>query len=94
MGDPTLYDFEQNISLIIDYLAGTLWVDEFVTHHQKLDGINQGFDDMHVSPLQSGLGDRSMYTTSFGHSLTNRLEIASVVSSTCSERHQPASRHR
>jgi len=32
-----------------DYLKGTLWVDEFVTHHQKLDDINKGFDDMHVS---------------------------------------------
>jgi len=35
---------------LADYLKGTLWVDEFVTHHQKLDDINKGFDDMHVSP--------------------------------------------
>lgn len=33
----------------IDYLDGTLWVDEFVTHHQTLDNINKGFDDMKVS---------------------------------------------
>ena len=32
-----------------DYLNGTLWVDEFVSHHQTLDNINKGFDDMHVS---------------------------------------------
>jgi len=37
--------------LMIDYLNGTLWVDEFVTHHQTLEDINKGFDDMHVSTL-------------------------------------------
>ena len=30
-------------------MNGKLWVDEFVTHHQSLDNINKGFDDMHVS---------------------------------------------
>lgn len=35
----------------IDYLSGKLWVDEFVTHHQDLENINKGFDDMHVSTL-------------------------------------------
>lgn len=34
--------------IVDDYLKGTLWVDEFVTHHQKLDDINKGFDDMHA----------------------------------------------
>ena len=32
----------------IDYMNGTLWVDEFVTHHQQLENINKGFDDMHA----------------------------------------------
>lgn len=32
----------------VDYMNGTLMVDEFVTHHQTLSGINAGFDDMHV----------------------------------------------
>ena len=32
---------------MVDYLNGTLWVDEFVTHHQPLDNINEGFEDMH-----------------------------------------------
>jgi S-(hydroxymethyl)glutathione dehydrogenase/alcohol dehydrogenase len=35
--------------IVEDYLNGKLWVDEFVTHHQSLDNINKGFDDMHVS---------------------------------------------
>ncbi|WWC60704.1 S-(hydroxymethyl)glutathione dehydrogenase [Kwoniella dejecticola CBS 10117] len=34
--------------IVDDYLAGTLWVDEFVTHHQQLEAINKGFDDMHA----------------------------------------------
>ncbi|WVR09729.1 S-(hydroxymethyl)glutathione dehydrogenase [Kwoniella sp. DSM 27419] len=34
--------------IVDDYLAGTLMVDEFVTHHQPLENINQGFDDMHA----------------------------------------------
>lgn len=33
--------------IVEDYLNGTLWVDEFVTHHQPLDNINEGFEDMH-----------------------------------------------
>jgi len=33
----------------LDYLAGNLKVDEYVTHHRKLDNINEGFHDMHVS---------------------------------------------
>ncbi|KAL7424307.1 formate dehydrogenase (NAD+) [Cryptotrichosporon argae] len=33
--------------IVDDYLAGKLWVDEFVSHHQTLDNINAGFDDMH-----------------------------------------------
>jgi hypothetical protein len=40
-------------TIFIDYLKGTLWVDEFVTHHQSLDNINKGFDDMHVSNSSS-----------------------------------------
>jgi hypothetical protein len=40
---------------LVDYLKGTLWVDEFVTHHQKLDDINKGFDDMHVSQLSPSI---------------------------------------
>jgi S-(hydroxymethyl)glutathione dehydrogenase/alcohol dehydrogenase len=35
--------------IVEDYLNGTLWVDEFVSHHQTLENINKGFDDMHVS---------------------------------------------
>ncbi|KAK8869476.1 S-(hydroxymethyl)glutathione dehydrogenase [Kwoniella newhampshirensis] len=34
--------------IVEDYLNGTLWVDEFVSHHQTLDDINKGFDDMHA----------------------------------------------
>ncbi|KAL1410962.1 formate dehydrogenase (NAD+) [Vanrija albida] len=33
--------------LVGDYLDGKLWVDQFVTHHETLDNINKGFDDMH-----------------------------------------------
>ena len=35
--------------IVEDYLNGTLWVDEFVTHNESLENINKGFDDMHVS---------------------------------------------
>lgn len=35
--------------IVEDYLAGKLWVNEFVTHNETLEGINKGFDDMHVS---------------------------------------------
>ncbi|KAK4687569.1 hypothetical protein P7C73_g2548, partial [Tremellales sp. Uapishka_1] len=35
--------------IVEDYLKGTLQVDEFVSHHRKLDQINEGFEDMHVS---------------------------------------------
>lgn len=45
----------------IDYLNGKLWVDEFVTHHQDLENINKGFDDMHVS-LGSHLSSPSLPT--------------------------------
>jgi S-(hydroxymethyl)glutathione dehydrogenase/alcohol dehydrogenase len=31
-----------------DYLAGKLWVDQFVSHTQTLDNINKGFEDMKV----------------------------------------------
>ncbi|CAD6565917.1 MAG: formate dehydrogenase (NAD+) [Tremellales sp. Tagirdzhanova-0007] len=34
--------------IVEDYLNGTLWVDEFVSHHQDLDNINKGFEDMHA----------------------------------------------
>ncbi|ORX33393.1 formaldehyde dehydrogenase [Kockovaella imperatae] len=34
--------------IVEDYLNGTLWVDEFVTHTQSLEDINKGFDDMHA----------------------------------------------
>ena len=37
--------------VITDYMKGTLKVDEFITHTQTLNGINKGFDDMHVSRL-------------------------------------------
>jgi Zn-dependent alcohol dehydrogenase len=30
-------------------MTGTLKVDEYVTHHRKLEDINEGFHDMHVS---------------------------------------------
>ncbi|GHJ83883.1 hypothetical protein NliqN6_5547 [Naganishia liquefaciens] len=33
--------------IVEDYMNGTLWVDEFITHTRTLEGINQGFDDMH-----------------------------------------------
>lgn len=36
---------------LIDYMKGTLKVDEFITHTQTLGGINAGFDDMHVSQI-------------------------------------------
>ncbi|RXK35839.1 S-(hydroxymethyl)glutathione dehydrogenase [Tremella mesenterica] len=34
--------------IVEDYMNRILWVDEFVTHHQPLDKINEGFDDMHA----------------------------------------------
>ncbi|KAI5310425.1 S-(hydroxymethyl)glutathione dehydrogenase, partial [Ascosphaera atra] len=34
--------------LVDDYLQGKLKVDEFITHRQNLEGINQAFDDMHA----------------------------------------------
>ncbi|WWC89666.1 S-(hydroxymethyl)glutathione dehydrogenase [Kwoniella dendrophila CBS 6074] len=34
--------------IVDDYLAGTLMVDQFVTHHESLEGINKGFEDMHA----------------------------------------------
>jgi len=33
--------------LVQDWMEGRLKVDEFITHRQKLDGINQAFHDMH-----------------------------------------------
>lgn len=30
--------------IVEDYLKGTLKVDEYITHHQKLETINKGFD--------------------------------------------------
>ena len=30
--------------IVEDYLNGTLKVDEYITHHQKLETINKGFD--------------------------------------------------
>jgi len=32
--------------LVKDYMEGRLKVDEFITHRQSLDGINQAFGDM------------------------------------------------
>ncbi|RSH83032.1 formate dehydrogenase (NAD+) [Saitozyma podzolica] len=32
--------------IVDDYLAGKLWVDQFVTHTQGLQDINRGFEDM------------------------------------------------
>jgi S-(hydroxymethyl)glutathione dehydrogenase/alcohol dehydrogenase len=34
-------------TLVKDYMEGKLKVDEYVTHHRKLDDINKGFHDMH-----------------------------------------------
>ena len=34
--------------LIDDYMTGKLKVDEFITHRQKLGGINEAFHDMHA----------------------------------------------
>jgi hypothetical protein len=62
-------------------MNGTLWVDEFITHTRNLGGINEGFDDMHVSLLLtvkcSGLGahapfDVDRVATVFDVSLTCR----------------------
>jgi len=33
--------------LVEDYLSGKVKIDEYVTHHRKLNEINAGFDDMH-----------------------------------------------
>lgn len=33
----------------LDYLAGKVKVDEYVTHHRTLADIFEGFHDMHVS---------------------------------------------
>jgi Zn-dependent alcohol dehydrogenase len=50
--------------IVDDYLAGKLWVDQFVTHTQGLEDINKGFEDMKVGhcggpatlrPLISGI---------------------------------------
>ncbi|CCA69963.1 probable alcohol dehydrogenase (FDH1) [Serendipita indica DSM 11827] len=34
-------------SMVEDYLAGKLKVDDYITHHRALADINKGFDDMH-----------------------------------------------
>ncbi|KAF8076083.1 glutathione-dependent formaldehyde dehydrogenase [Lyophyllum atratum] len=34
--------------LVEDYLNGKVKIDEYVTHHQKLGGIGQAFQDMHA----------------------------------------------
>lgn len=41
--------FPKAVLTMVDYMKGTLWVDEFVSHHRPLEEISQGFDDMHVS---------------------------------------------
>jgi len=46
--------------IVDDYLNGTLWVDEFVTHKQDLDNINKGFDDMHVSCDRDSILDKTV----------------------------------
>ncbi|KAG9124760.1 formate dehydrogenase (NAD+), partial [Ceratobasidium sp. 392] len=33
--------------IVEDYLAGKIFVDEYVTHHRTLKDIQNGFDDMH-----------------------------------------------
>ncbi|CDZ98445.1 class iii adh enzyme [Phaffia rhodozyma] len=33
--------------IVEDYLAGKLWVDEFISHERPFKEINGGFDDMH-----------------------------------------------
>ena len=35
-------------SEIIDYLKGTIKINEYVTHSRNLSDINEGFHDMHV----------------------------------------------
>lgn len=35
--------------IVEDYLAGKMFVDEYVTHHTTLTDINKGFGYMHVS---------------------------------------------
>ena len=54
--------FSTYCSNIIDYMNGKLWVDEFVTHHRDLKEINEGFDDMHVSPRRRAMfrGERRL----------------------------------
>jgi len=32
-----------------DYLDGNLRIDEFITHHRKLEDLFEGFNDMHAS---------------------------------------------
>lgn len=49
-------------------------MDEFVSHHQKLEDINKGFDDMHVGisiPIVRCMTDQDTY---------DRLETVSGVS--------------
>jgi S-(hydroxymethyl)glutathione dehydrogenase / alcohol dehydrogenase len=42
-----------------DYMQGKIKVDEYVTHDCKLEDINQGFDDMHVSHTYSTFNSTS-----------------------------------
>lgn len=87
---PGLVDGEKNTSFFIedfnfvskDYLKGTVKIDEYVTHHRKLDDINEGFHDMHVSycttTTQKGVHYIPRLGTVFVASLIWRSEIDNV----------------
>jgi len=64
------------LTCIVDYLAGKLKVDEYVTHNRTLTEINEGFHDMHVSrfALSTNLSTLTIFF--------NRLEPASAASLT------------
>jgi hypothetical protein len=61
-------------------MNGTLWVDEFITHTRNLGGINEGFDDMHVSLLL--VINSSAYEADVLFDV-DRVATAFDVSSTC-----------
>lgn len=44
---PILPD-SSSLTRSLDYLKGTLKIDEYVTHQRKFEEINEGFHDMHV----------------------------------------------
>jgi hypothetical protein len=62
-------------------MNGTLMVDEFVTHHQTLSGINKGFDDMHVS--RDSRRDVKVHAAPLTHPACFRAAIVFDASLTC-----------